>query len=138
MKYWCVSLNHFELLYQNVLESWNFLQSDWFVLQNTFLWNPGQSGMPTVRKAKYLLLESPTKSVESGTYDVICQFCTVKCIVVESEVLEAQNCALSKFSLPMHSNDLLSKRTMKTCNEKSFQRLKFSGLEMVQRFTTGA
>ena len=42
--------------------------------------------------------------VESGTYDVICQFCTVKGMVVESEVLKAQNCALSKFSLPMHCN----------------------------------
>ena len=44
-------------------------------------------------------------SVESGTYDVICRFCTVKGMVVESEVLKARNCALSKFSLPMHSND---------------------------------
>ena len=26
-------------------------------------------------------------------------------MVVESEVLKAQNCALSKFSLPMHSNE---------------------------------
>ena len=46
-------------------------------------------------------------SVESGTYDVICQFCTVNRAIkgmVESEVLKAQNCALSKFSLPMHSN----------------------------------
>ena len=60
--------------------------------------------MPTVPTAKHLLLESTTKSVESGTYDVICQFCTVKGMVVESEVLRAQNCALSKFSLPMHSN----------------------------------
>ena len=42
--------------------------------------------------------------VESGTYDVICQFCRVKGMVVESEVLKAQNCALSKFSLPMHCN----------------------------------
>ena len=60
--------------------------------------------MPTVRTAKHLLLESTTKSVESGTYDVICQFCTVKGMVVESEVLKAQSCALSKLSLPMHSN----------------------------------
>ena len=28
-------------------------------------------------------------------------------MVVESEVLEAQNCPLSKFSLPMHSNGCL-------------------------------
>ena len=56
------------------------------------------------RTAKHLLPESTTKSVESGTNDVICQFCTVKGMVVESEVLKAQNCALSKFSLPMHSN----------------------------------
>ena len=49
--------------------------------------------MPTVRIAEHLLLESTTKSVESGTYDVICQFCTVKGMVVESEVLKAQNCA---------------------------------------------
>ena len=61
--------------------------------------------MPTVRTAKHLLLESTTKSVESGTYDVICQFCTVKGMVVESEVLKAQSCALSKLSLPVHSND---------------------------------
>ena len=60
--------------------------------------------MPTVRTAKHLLLESTTKSVESGTYDVTCQFCTVKGIVVESEILKAQNCALSKISLPVHSN----------------------------------
>ena len=69
-----------------------------------FLWNPGQSGIPTVRTGKHLLLESTTKSVESGTYDVICQFCTVKGMVVKTEVLKARKCALSKFSLPMHSN----------------------------------
>ena len=67
-----------------------------------FLWNPGHSGMPTVRTAKHLLLES-------GPYDVICQFCTLKGMVVESEVLKAQNCALSKLSLPMHSNVKLNK-----------------------------
>ena len=60
--------------------------------------------MPTVRTSKHLLLESTIKSVEFGTYDVICQFCTVNGMVVESEVLKAQSCALSKFSLPMHSN----------------------------------
>ena len=60
--------------------------------------------MPTVRTAKHLLLESTTKSVESGTYDVICQFCTVKGVVVESEVLKAQSCALSNLGLPVHSN----------------------------------
>ena len=65
------------------------------IAELTFLWNPGHSGMPTVRTAKHLLLESTTKSVESGTYDVICQFCTVKGMVVESEVLKAQSCALS-------------------------------------------
>ena len=69
-----------------------------------FLWNPRDSGMPTVRTAKHLLLESTTKSAESGIYDVICQFCTVKGMVVESEVLKAQSCALSKVGLPMHSN----------------------------------
>ena len=37
----------------------------------TFLWNPGQSGMPTVPTAKHWLLESTTKSEESETYDVI-------------------------------------------------------------------
>ena len=42
--------------------------------------------------------------VESGTYDVIYQFCTVKGMVVESEVLKSQSCALSKLRLPMHSN----------------------------------
>ena len=52
--------------------------------------------MPTVRTAKHLLLESTTKSVESGTNDVICQFCTVKAMVVESEILNALCCALSK------------------------------------------
>ena len=31
-------------------------------------------------------------------------FCTVKGMVVESEVLKAQSCALNKLSLPMHSN----------------------------------
>ena len=62
--------------------------------------------MPTVRTAKHLLLESTTKSVESETYDVICQFCTVKGMVVEAEVLKAQSCALSKLNLPMHSNEL--------------------------------
>ena len=60
--------------------------------------------MPTVRTTKHLLLESTTKSVESGTYDVFCQFCTFKGMVVESEVLKAHSCALSKLSLPMHSN----------------------------------
>ena len=55
-----------------------------------------------------LTLECPVGLVESGTYDVICQFCTVKGMVVESEVLKAQNCALSKFILPMHSNGALS------------------------------
>ena len=57
--------------------------------------------MPTVRTAKHLLLESTTKS---GTREVFCQFCTVKGMVVESEVLKAQSCALSKLSLPVHSN----------------------------------
>ena len=71
----------------------------------TFLWNPGHRCMPTVRTAKHLLLESTTKSVDSGTYDVVCQFWTVKGMVVESEVLKAQSCALSKLSLPVHSNE---------------------------------
>ena len=62
--------------------------------------------MPTVRTGKHLLLESTTKSVEPGTYDVICQLCTVKGMVVESEVLKARKCDLSKFSLPMHPNVL--------------------------------
>ena len=62
----------------------------------TFLWNPGHRCMPTVRTAKHLLLESTTKSVESGTNDVICHFCTVKGMVVESEILKALCCALSK------------------------------------------
>ena len=60
--------------------------------------------MPTVRTAKHLLLESTTKSVQSGTYDVICHFCTVKGMVVESEILKAQSCALSKKGLHVHSN----------------------------------
>ena len=58
--------------------------------------------MPTVRTANHLLLESTTKSVESGTYDVICHFYTIKGMVVESEV---SSCALSKLSLSMHSNE---------------------------------
>ena len=67
--------------------------------------------MPTVRTAMQLLLESTTKSVESATHDVICQFCTVKGMVAESEVLKAQSCALSKLSLPVHSNeDLMFKQ----------------------------
>ena len=37
----------------------------------------------TVHRQAILLLD-----VESGTYDVICQFCTVKTMVVESEVLK--------------------------------------------------
>ena len=52
--------------------------------------------MPTVRTAKHMLLESTTKSVEPGTYDVIRQICTVNSMVVESEILKAQSCALSK------------------------------------------
>ena len=53
---------------------------------------------------KFRCLSVECLFVESGTYDVICQFCTVKGMVVESEVLKAQSCALSKLSLPMHSN----------------------------------
>ena len=60
-----------------------------------------QCDMPTVRTDKHLLLESTTKTVESGTYDGIGQFCTVKFMVVEYEVLKAQIGALSIFSLPM-------------------------------------
>ena len=74
----------------------------------TFLWNPGQNGMPTVRTGKHLLLESTTKSVEFGTYDVICQFCTVKGMIVECEVLKARKRASSKFSLPMYSKEDLT------------------------------
>ena len=74
------------------------------------------TGVITVHRQGILLLvvESGTRkfsclsveclSVESGTYDAICQFCTVKGMVAESEALKAQNCALSKLSLPMHSN----------------------------------
>ena len=80
-----------------------------FVLIDTK--DPGHHCMPTVRTAKHLLLESTTKSVESGTYDVICQFCTAKGMVVESEVLKAQSCALSKLSLPVHSNERLKNLT---------------------------
>ena len=58
--------------------------------------------MPT---AEHLLLEFTTKSVESWTYVLFCRFCTVKGMVVESEELKAQNCALSKYGLPMHSNE---------------------------------
>ena len=54
---------------------------------------------------KFSCLSVECLSVESGTYDVICQFCTVWGMVVESEVLKARNCALSKFSLPMHSSE---------------------------------
>ena len=66
--------------------------------------------MPTVRTAKHLLLESTTKSVASGTYDVICQFCTVDGMVVQSELLKAQSCALSKLSLLMYSNEAAETR----------------------------
>ena len=37
------------------------------------------------------------------------KFARLKIMVVESEALKAQNCALSKFSLPMHSNEDLLK-----------------------------
>ena len=57
-----------------------------------------------IRDTKILCLSVEGLSVESGTYDENCQLCTVKCMVVESEELKAQNCALSKFRLPMHSN----------------------------------
>ena len=53
---------------------------------------------------KFRCLSVECLFVESGIYDVICQFCTVKGMVVESEVLKAQSCALSKLSLPVHSN----------------------------------
>ena len=43
---------------------------------------------PGTRKFRCLSVEC--LFVESGTYDVICQFCTVKGMVVESEVLKAQ------------------------------------------------
>ena len=92
-----------------VVESRKFnVSAIWLVhfAKFTLLWNPGHRWMPTVRTAKHLLPESTAKSVESGTNDVICQFCTVKGMVVESEVLKAQNCALSKFSLPVHCNVL--------------------------------
>ena len=39
---------------------------------------------------KFRCLSMENLFVESGTYDVICQFCTVKGMVVESEVLKAQ------------------------------------------------
>ena len=120
--YWCVGLNHFELIYEKLciilclfslplefnwrrdaaykdVESRKFMISAiWLVhfAKLTFLWNPGHRCMPTVRTAKHLLLESTTKSVESGTNDLICQFCTVKGMVVETEILKALCCALSK------------------------------------------
>ena len=59
-----------------------------------------------------LLLES----VESGTNDVNFQCCPVKCMVVESEVLKALNCALRKFSLPMHSYVIVSRSRQCDCN----------------------
>ena len=82
--------------------------------------------MQTVRTAKHLLLESTTKSVESGTYDVTCQFCTVKSMVVESEVLKAQSCALSKLSLPVHSNGL-------TTNTATFWMISFLSLFFISQ-----
>ena len=92
-----------------------------------------QCYMLTVRTAKHLLLESTTKSVESGTYDVICQFCTVKGMVVESEVLKAQNCVLSKFSLPMHCNvrDNLPKIIQQIVPESIFDKLFFGKLSCI-------
>ena len=62
----------------------------------------GDSKNITVHRQAILLLvvESGTRKfrclsveclfVESGSYDVICQFCTVKGMVVESEVLKTQ------------------------------------------------
>ena len=44
---------------------------------------------------KFRCLSVECLFVESGIYDVICQFCTVKGMVVESEILKAQSCALS-------------------------------------------
>ena len=77
--------------------------------------------MPTVRTGEHLLLESTTKFVESVTYDVICQFYTVKGMVVESEVLKAQNCALRKLSLLMHSNDSCQIAQIEKCIQSSIQ-----------------
>ena len=45
---------------------------------------------------KFRCLSVECLFVESGTNDVICQFCTVKRMVVESEILKALCCALSK------------------------------------------
>ena len=45
---------------------------------------------------KFRCLSVECLFVESGTNDVICQFCTVKGMVVESEILKALCCALSK------------------------------------------
>ena len=44
---------------------------------------------------KFRCLSVECLFVESGIYNVICQFCTVKGMVVESEILKAQSCALS-------------------------------------------
>ena len=79
---------------------------------------------------KFSCLSVECLSVESGTYDVICQFCTVKGMVVESEVLKAQNCALSKFSLPMHSNGVETSAPDSPLSHFSYRarsRMKFGG-----------
>ena len=57
------------------------------------------------------------------TYDVICQFCTVKGMVVESEVLKAQSCALSKLSLPMHSNEFQNEMFLITQKDDEIEKL---------------
>ena len=64
---------------------------------------------------KFRCLSVECLFVESGTYDVICQFCTVKGMVVETEVLKAQSCALSKLNLPVHSNAQAGAPQAQTC-----------------------
>ena len=80
------------------------------------------SGMPNVCTPKHLLLES-SKSMKSGTHEVICQFCNVKGMVVESEVLKAQNCALNEFSLPMNSKVFWKQTTASRSSKKHQQKL---------------
>ena len=44
-------------------------------------------------------------------------------MVVESEVLKAQNCALSKFSLPVHCNEDFRRRLMEAEKECAFENI---------------
>ena len=100
--------------------------------------------MQTVGTAKHLLLKFTTKSVASGIYDIICQFCTVKGMVVESEVLKTQSSASSNFSLPMNSNGRKRPKSAQVSKKESFLIMqqdtivKMSSILQCQRIPEGA